>query len=959
MSRWWAPEKPLKDPDKVTEAAFIPAEDEHGLSTALLGIHRAVAGAIAHRCAQGPMDAAGLVTAMAGMREKVAGSAVTAIGRDYGVRYSALLVRDWCDQAEQSAHDLYTAMTARGIPPTTAASRTAAVYGVPLRSMGKYRAAAMDPKSTLAVLNDAADRALMDHISHVVRAEKASAKAREAKADIAKARQFRESDVKRDELGQFAEQAAGRGVKTALQSKVRSLLADVDVTPRGLREATEPTPTKAEPVDPEREKKKARLAERERKKAHLAEREKKKAHLDRREKQKQAVQRARRQAPSDRSEQRRATPARAQQARATQARAEAAVALQQQVSARLAEEKPVSNVQKKPTNVFELASGTNDLLKHVGRNDRTYGTIADNVVMHFTGSEWEALRSEMFRRNQQDGRGMVGRLGNMTDVPNSAMLADRHDEIYHSAAQTAQYDSESVQLQSHTSKNVEVSDYKVEMDLNSTAEEIAAAVRQQVRDVAARHSTNPDDAVMAEAFPTYNPYGTAAEDADTSMHVVVHQWINGRKDGYRRPPEVVEMIVHDASGEVAGSGRYGQVEMDPDQAYRVRSSDVDHSGPTREKVMWDPKNQTLVRRLHLFPVDEDEIEGFAKARQFRESDVKRDELGQFAEQNTSGVKLAGIAERMGYSVAPPTTTDPEQEQKRARLAEREQKKARLAERGKKKAHLQRRAARATPAQPKDHARGQLVPTARRATAQQATARPRRAHQAEAARRLALTRTAGGALPDVELDEANSYHAMSKEDFATMLESVSDEDIDAMHAPGGRGVHLDGTARQRLFDRTESADDVIFTMRTNVDDDLNSKEVVENDKHQVLPGHVGVDVNMIEPYLEKIFEQYPDTGVVDIVRNDDDQIELSWSTTPTEQQVLVDVPDSIDPDKTYTLTYVGTYKLRNFYGRSHDGIRSIGGMMDQTQLGGGYALNPSISYYRVSAPTVERYRAQEQ
>ena len=183
--RWWAPEAPGIGPDdfdlRLLCSGSEPAKD---LGQALLGLHRIGAAACEAVATQPLADETVLGAALAAAREMAVPPARDVVAKAVGgdARYGDLLLRDVLDDAEAAAVSLYRTCVAKHVAPPLAARRVGAVYGVPLRELGRYTAVAMDPKATQPVLDDAADRALFGYVAKFVDDESAATKITVSKA---------------------------------------------------------------------------------------------------------------------------------------------------------------------------------------------------------------------------------------------------------------------------------------------------------------------------------------------------------------------------------------------------------------------------------------------------------------------------------------------------------------------------------------------------------------------------------------------------------------------------------------------------------------------------------------------------------------------------------------------------------------------------------------------------------
>lgn len=91
------------------------------------------------------------------------------LGRDDA--YPDLLLRDLFDDGERGALAVYRACVAKAVAPPLAVQRAGLVYGVPSDQLGPYLAVAVDPRAHPVAIADAADRVVAKWASGVVREE--------------------------------------------------------------------------------------------------------------------------------------------------------------------------------------------------------------------------------------------------------------------------------------------------------------------------------------------------------------------------------------------------------------------------------------------------------------------------------------------------------------------------------------------------------------------------------------------------------------------------------------------------------------------------------------------------------------------------------------------------------------------------------------------------------------------
>lgn len=240
-TRWWAPSSPGIGPDEDDLFLFQASDDPpQDLGHALLGLHRVGAAACEAVATQPLSDEWLLRGVLAKAREMVAPPALVTVGKALGdERYSGLLLRDVLDDAEAAAVSLYRTCVAKGCASSLAASRVGKVYGVPLHRLGRYTAIAQDPKANAALVDETADRALMEFVFDVVKEEEPQG----AKVTFAKAptEDYLEShNETQDARGRFtrlrASQQALPGGKT-LDELLKKPAKESTVRKPGLRQS--------------------------------------------------------------------------------------------------------------------------------------------------------------------------------------------------------------------------------------------------------------------------------------------------------------------------------------------------------------------------------------------------------------------------------------------------------------------------------------------------------------------------------------------------------------------------------------------------------------------------------------------------------------------------------------------------------------------------------------------------
>jgi hypothetical protein len=173
-TRWWAPAGPHIGPDDA-DLGLLRASGSNprlDLGAALVAAHRVGAAALMDAARTPLVDSRTVIAKLADARSRLGLPLSESVSKSVGDRrYAMVLVRDFLDDADMAAHDLFRAAVAKRVPPTVAAQRVAAVYGVDARGLGQYRTIALDPRAHPQAVADAADRALFGFIEKVAETE--------------------------------------------------------------------------------------------------------------------------------------------------------------------------------------------------------------------------------------------------------------------------------------------------------------------------------------------------------------------------------------------------------------------------------------------------------------------------------------------------------------------------------------------------------------------------------------------------------------------------------------------------------------------------------------------------------------------------------------------------------------------------------------------------------------------
>lgn len=173
-ARWWAPFRPGTDLDDVDRAMLTPSGGDARLDLggSFLAAHRVGAAACEHAAQNPLLGERGLVGALAEARGHLGPVLAEAVSKSVGGEAEGhLLTRDFLDDADAAALGLYRACVAKGVPASQAAQRVGAVYGVDSRSLGRFRVAALDPRTSPIAIANLADEILFSHIEKLAAEE--------------------------------------------------------------------------------------------------------------------------------------------------------------------------------------------------------------------------------------------------------------------------------------------------------------------------------------------------------------------------------------------------------------------------------------------------------------------------------------------------------------------------------------------------------------------------------------------------------------------------------------------------------------------------------------------------------------------------------------------------------------------------------------------------------------------
>lgn len=942
-SRWWAPSKPSDEPDEFSKALLKPAGDDADLGAAFLGLHRCVAGAIEKRVTDGLVDEVGLVQAMAGMREKVAADAVDVVSKHLPASYSGLLVRDFLDDAEAGALALYRAAVSKSVPPPAAAKRAAAVYGVPASKMGSYFSVATSPGARDEFVSDAADRALMTYVSKVVEEEKPGVSKALVGAELDR---FNDVHV-RDEEGRFAPKGRA-AVRTSEPSRaaperrdVRTRIYDrlgVDQVPRQLREVVDREQTRTS--QQQRTSASSRTSESARTSESRFAQQGDQRNVRRTRRVRRTVADQQAQAPrtrETRAESRSSVPREVVQHRASVKRKLKDVIRQM--------------VPTRPDEPVKIPRKTEDMREPLGTPSETppeiRGTISEDVVAYVSGAEFRQSINQL--RNETSGKN-IARLGHLLGSENPTLLSNG------TAAAAARFSSrhaDSAHLDNDFAENgdvgvisraINVSDIdKSGMDERTYINEITSEIL----------GADTEGSAYVAPMMNYVPYGELDED-DIASHVVVQHVKGGSFDptARRRPLEsVAELIIHDASGEIVGSGRKGYLDLDNNQLYRVERD----AGAGK---MWDPDARTVVERYHLYPVDDYDIGkalAGAELQRFNELHV-RDEDGRFADkaENRSRAPRTTDARAAGTRLAPSTRSSV---QARSSESTRSSEGTRFAENA---GQRRVRSVRRTVSEPTMRStQRESVESTRETKARSAKARAiqRRlsADRAVKERIRSLAPYESPHVEDLEINADMAYRVAGSEQWKRLFDYLADDDIAQLHS--GKPIKLEGMFKNALFELEEcDAEQAVGVMNVMASNDI-PPEIDEETYDFRFTTPVEMAPEMVPSYLEHLFRKEPDVSQVSIM-NVGGMVEVTFTKAPLSTQTLIEMPMELDPDGEYELEYLGEKRALDLHGEIEGQSVPLGTIMDMMNRergGEGVISNPTTRSYRVVAAKAHVYR----
>lgn len=575
-TRWWAPTAAAvgvsdSDLEMLTASGGNPRLD---LGASLLAAHR-VGGAACLAAADAPLlDARTLAGYLGRARAELADPLVDSVSKSVNRAgsYGALLVRDLLDDADDAAIELFSAAVARGISPAAAARRAADVYGVSKSAIGRYRAAALDPKTKPDVLTNLADKTLMEFVSKLS-AEEADDREVVSKAPptqtrtqtvipglIATAPSGRRYYDGRDEEGRFTE--APTMAQSGLLARMRSRYGiggqaapKVD-TGRPTEVATERETKQAEETKTAKDPQQVRRTQQQVR--------------QRRRQQQRAKQQRKQRETTERPTQQRSQQVRGKQTRAQQARLSTKTKREKQADL----DHPADFDRHLEANHPYLASFS-DGGKQWRQLDNAVGFVLD---------EGDALH---FNETVASSPNRMARIGHLEALHGGAAEEAYHGNAYQHLLTTVASEAEGEEPSYRHVRSEDIPEDPV----------MASQVRDHLIEEYAR--AHGDEGIERTAMKP---------DSEGDGWVIYTEF---EEDA---PAQVYEYIVHRPKGWIErGTQRNLQVALDPNQAYRV----ADRVGPEDDEdngwqKVFDRKRGILRTRIHLIPVDEDEVQQYRR-----------------------------------------------------------------------------------------------------------------------------------------------------------------------------------------------------------------------------------------------------------------------------------------------------------------------------------------------------------
>lgn len=973
MDRWWAPQRPTMEPDAVVLAMLEPGD----LGSALLAAHRAGAAAMETVSKSALPSEERLTGAMVTARANVSDRVVDSVSKAVTTpTYAALLVRDVLDDAEEGALSVYRTAIAKGISPPVAATRAAAIYGVPARELGRYLPLATDPRSNPVTVTDAADRALMEYVSKLVTQEGADGQVVEFAKSPSAEHHHVEPTVSagwderlhpRGPEGQFTRKPEARNKPTTYAEP-----GEPQTQPR----PTPPTQIEEAPAVGSLAWLRAKLGM-----APLPGAPAKVADVPVEEKAPPRVARQPKQAKTMRTA--KTTQPRAGTARRTGTLRRTGTAQRKGTAQRVRDQLRRLGELTRLTDTVNRASGATreedyapadtdsptvpDFLRSRNRMEHDY-----DLDPSFSFVVDRRAANDFITKLADQAGGLsapserVFRVGYLLDLAGSPDVADSKD-----AREALRLKAEAV-VSSDDYKNAAHPDQTIihPQDMRRNAEHVEDYIKQRVAEKATKQLPgesfirgNVDPMLLSQtvALPLWEPVG--AEEYDEENRPLDKPEIAIVQFDPRAPRPIVDEFVidHGARGTEEGSGAHMEYELNPHQAYRLKPPPGSRRGERlKPHQLWDATHGVIVNRWYLEAIDENDVEDLLgdtgivgkaeryadRPRPVRQANTAfeqlhpRDEDGKFTETAERTSLISPSSSR----VAEPTKPLVQRKMKTMRTA----KTTRTARQG----AAQRE--------------GGLT---RRGTAVrrgEATRRPMldalgKASVTRLRRNLELA-PEGQELPDLPvLDDRKRYIVLTAADRAQFLADI--------HTDGTRYADVTSNVWHNRLARADLRDGSAvmskLNYQTQLDVDALEGPALGNygwnrrpvGKGLLRPGSDDDELNLGN-HIAKLFHDRPEIAQIHIDYGPDTYT-LYANSKPVPPQAIIEVDEEIDWTQPVTLIPLGSYRANEMLLRRSDVPGNPLTSAIAHQEGDAAPANASAMSFLVQNSRVDRYRVQNE
>lgn len=985
--RFWAPTRATIEPDAVAIALMSPhGEDAAGdLGASLLGMHRAGAAACEVVAKGAVPSEKRLAEVLSTCRAAMGGQATDAVSKSMEERYAGLLVRDLLDDADAAAVSLFRTCVAKGVAPPLAASRAGAVYGVPMRELGRYQALAADPRVNPTALTDAADRALLGYVSKVVAEEAGETKEEVSKAPTAHARQTGDSDEGWDErehprspyTGQFVRtpDRTAKPVKTEPRepvvqppSPVERLRAKLGLGQRGPERVAEivdaPAPVQTPVQTPTRAP--ARPAQRKTQKTRKTRRPQlvptgqkvqpgqiQRGQIQRGQLQRGQIQRA-------------ALEQKLQIVRSVReqlgARSFAPALAAEGVLARGKEMEPGKNLMEKPA-PFSTGAEFYD----------TYVPLIFNVG----ADEGAQMRSRAAGSDLSDDPRRL-RAGWLIEYAGTPEYYDEESREDSPAELSANHIADVVRFRAEDS-NVEAPHIQ-ELDERYTDGNEGADYARGMRKMMAKDAPWVHD--EAEARFEAEHHIDVMPELHTGKMVLVHAQpetdVHGRVKSItaNRTVPVLEQYVlmgESFKGREEGTGKHVDYVLDPNQALAISQDYED---------FWDSRRQVIVRRYQLRPLSEAEVREYdqnakwepgtnffgkaldgVEAVQFEQAHP-RDAEGKFAPKESAPSRIAPSAlptpvqrlrAKLGLEGIPVTSPTPAPTKSTAPRTTRKTRKTRSAR------PVQQVIQR--PANTLERPKLKPSPLVQRAMITRQQRQPLQLQQRALVNIQRTLTERNKAIPDLPaLDPDSDFRVLSPSEWSQISDYIADDDLAALSVKGGQIPFISTTARVILERQSGMLGDaerwvIDRAVESTLDNALEGGYPDEIIGKPFLLGESEDEERALGHRIADAFDENPHFDQIIVMRDPHShQVQLMGNRMPASTQTLIEIDPSINVHTDgLMLMNVGTYRSKQV-SISRTESRHFADSTDQSEGTG--AFNVPVRVLRVVAPKVHYRRVVE-